>query len=699
VVQQQQVDEVDVLASQIAQLTEQLELMQHQQSIDKQVGSQNSGLQGVQYVSSQGFPATTQYTSYDAQGYPINSNTQYTNSQYQSGPTQAEIQRQQMLESQIAQLEQQMMIQQQMAQQQMHQQQMIIMQQQQAMQNPQQIAYEQQKQELQMQQQQEYAARQQELDMTLMEEYKIRQIQLVSEFLEQDQQDYLNSLSPDDAAIYIRNILPRMNPYYQQQLRQREQQLTMELNAKRETELAIMSQQHQAALANFYPTKPQQTGGVYPTKPLNNGPMTPGGGIYPTRPIQTVSPMGGGGIYPTRPTITTGPQVTANVYPTRPVINTSVSGVMPNVYPTRPVGPSIGVAQQPSMGNVYPTRPTIVINNAGPTVTGGIYPTRPVQTNTIAPAWIARNPSSTISTTVTSGSIYQKQSDGTEVLIVNDKNGQGSTVYSKGSITGTIYVTKNPSSIAHSNNANSYTSAPQSVHTSQGSITGKIYTTRTDAYGQTTTTVSDNNAYSNNQPNVFLNSVPSSGTTVFSNSVNNPMPAAGTVVNNWDGSQTVYEQGSLTGKVYATKVPASQVATPTTATVYSQRPAAVNTVSSTGLYNSSPQATTVNTGMSTSSLDSLLALGLGGGSILNTGSVVGDNMLRSEIVTSPVTGKVYATKLDKDGNIESVTAIGDSTVNNDLYYKEGTASPPAPAVVYVASPSPAPSTNMLSTWG
>jgi hypothetical protein len=192
VIQQQQVDEVDVLASQIAQLTEQLELMQHQQSIEKQVGgsSLNSDVQGIQYVNSQGYPATIEYTSYDAQGYPINSNTQY-----QSGPTQAEIQRQQQLESQIAQLEQQMMMQQQMAQQQMAQQQMIIMQQQQAMQNPQQIAFEQQKQQLQMQQQQEFTARQQELDMALMEEYKIRQIQLVSEFLQQDQKD-LELLKP-----------------------------------------------------------------------------------------------------------------------------------------------------------------------------------------------------------------------------------------------------------------------------------------------------------------------------------------------------------------------------------------------------------------------------------------------------------------------------------------------------------------------
>jgi hypothetical protein len=688
VIQQQQVDEVDVLASQIAQLTEQLELMQHQQSIEKQVGgsSLNSDVQGIQYVNSQGYPATIEYTSYDAQGYPINSNTQY-----QSGPTQAEIQRQQQLESQIAQLEQQMMMQQQMAQQQMAQQQMIIMQQQQAMQNPQQIAFEQQKQQLQMQQQQEFTARQQELDMALMEEYKIRQIQLVSEFLQQDQKDYLNSLSPDDAAIYIRNILPTMNPYYQQQLRQREQQITMELNAKRETELAILSQQHQAALANIYPTRPQQTGGVYPTKPVNNGPMGPSGSIYPTRPIintGSVSPMGGSGIYPTRPIVTTGPQVTANVYPTRPVINTGVSGVMPNVYPTRPVGPSVSVTQQPSMSNIYPTRPAVVVSNTIPTMTGGIYPTRPVSTNLIAPAWNARNPS-TLSTTVTAGSIYQKQTDGTEVLIVNDNNGQGSTVYSKGSITGTIYVTKTPSAVATpSYSTNSYTSAPQSVHSTQGSITGKIYTTKTDAYGRTTTTVSGANT--NNQPTVFVNSAPS---TVFSNTANNPLPAAGTVVNNWDGSQTVYEQGSLTGKVYATKLPAPQVATTptTTATVYSQRPAAVaNTV------NSFPQAATVNSG-DMGSLDSLLALGLGGGNFISTGAVVGDNMLRSEIVTSPVTGKVYATKLDKDGNIESVTAIGDSTADNDLYFKEG-ASPPAPAVVYVASPSPAPNSLLLSSW-
>ena len=97
--------------------------------------------------------------------------------------------------------------------------------------------------------------------------------------------------------------------------------LMNQLNQQRQRELAALTQQHQAALAAIYPTRP--VAGV--------------GGVYTTKPSVVTNT-----VYTTRPT------VASTIYATRP------SGVANTIYTTKPASSVTS--------SVYPTRVTVGAN-------------------------------------------------------------------------------------------------------------------------------------------------------------------------------------------------------------------------------------------------------------------------------------------------------------------------------------------------
>merc|ERR1712070_1054421 len=128
-------------------------------------------------------------------------------------------------------------------------------------------------------------------------------------------------------------------------------------------------------------------------------------------------------------------------------------------------------------------------------------------------------------------------------------------------------------------------------------------------------------------------------------------PNTVTVVGGPSSGSTVFSKGGVTGRIYATKDPS----TTTTSSTYGN--GAVSTVGNTGVgYVGSvfQQGSVGSVGVSTypSTVSTYRNP--------STTTTTYNPSTTTTTVTSPVTGKVYTTKLDQAGNIESVQLVGDN---------------------------------------